>query len=352
MSEPRHTLRPALAVSAGLHLAVLLAMLVSLRFTPPLAKPLQVVAVDVISDAQIANVKAAVQAPRRQTAATPAPAPPTPEPPSPVEAPAPPAPAPPPPAPEPRPHPRPRPRPVPAPEPEPTPAPPPPRPKPTPRPKPAPEPKPVPKPTPKPPPPKPQPKPQPNPKPKPKPDLDLESLGKTTPHHAAKPLDLADLSKSSAHEQSLDLSALTAGKGKTASRDTLDLTSLAAGGRRSTAARGAARAETDRTARQSAGQGTALDANSLSAMKAKITRLWTPECGVAVSIRVALRPDHSLAGKPTIITKGSGDVDAATIASAAQRALAAVEQGAPYTDLPPDAPRDILLRFKATDGCG
>ena len=45
-------------------------------------------------------------------------------------------------------------------------------------------------------------------------------------------------------------------------------------------------------------------------------------------------------------------MDAASVASAAQHALAAVEQGAPYSELPADAPRDILLRFKATDGCG
>ncbi len=383
MAERRSSLRPALAVSGGLHLAVLLALLVSWKLAPPLPKPLDVVAVSIVSEAQHADVRPAVQAPQRQAAAEPEPAPPTPEPPAPVEAPAPPAPAPPPPAPRPRPHLHPKPAPAPEPVPEPTPIPkpepqprpahhhptPPPEPAPEPRPQPRPKPVPRPRPTPR---PRPEPAPQPEaepapprrapPKPKPKAppkptaDLDLDSLSKATAKHAkAKSLDLSALSSSEAASQSLDLSALSATPGKGhAARHALDLAALAtsAGGRHASAARGAARAETDRDARQAAGPAKSLDAASIGALKAKITRLWNPECGVKVDIRITLRPDHSLAGRPSVLAHGSGDADEAKVSSATQHALAAVEQAAPFTELPENAPRDLVLHFNATDGCG
>lgn len=202
--------------------------------------------------------------------------------------------------------------------------------------------------------------PPPKPTPRTRPDLDLDSLGRTTPRHPSKALDLSELSKSSSRDQSLDLSALSAStsRSKSASRDALDLSSLAAGGRRSAAARGPSRAETDRTAHQAVGAATGLDANSLSALKAKITRLWRPPCGVpgadsiTVKVRIALTASHELAGAPTLISRGSSGVDSDVVAAAATRALAAVRQGAPYTELPPDAPRDIVLNFLAKDACG
>ena len=328
VNPPRHTLRPALAVSAGLHLLVLLALVISWRSAPPLAKPLQVVAVDVISDAQIANVKAAVQAPQRQTAAAPAPAPPTPEPPSPVERPAPPSPRAPPSPPEPKPRPKPRPRPVPTPAPEPEPAP-------------APPPKPVPssKPTPKPPPPKPRPTPK---AAQTDPNL-LSRLSAEAPRKAAKS----------------DPDLLTRLSGDTVSHKAtsdgfLDqVVSGSSGGHRSAAARGVARAETDRTSHQAVGQGTKLDAPSFSRLAAKIKANWTPVCGVTVTIRILLRPDHSLAAKPNVIAKGQPGVDPATVTLATQHVLAAVEQAAPFPELPANAPLVIPpIRFNATEGCG
>ncbi len=381
MSERRSDLRPALAVSGGLHLVVLLALLISWRFAPPPPRPLQAVAVSIVSNASVADVRPAEQAPQRQTAAEPEPTP-SPEPPSPVEAPAPPAPAPPPPAPAPRPRPHPQPVPTPAPEPEP---PPPPRPRPIhhtpkpipkPMPEPAPEPKPKPKPEPKPQPrpkPAPRPKPQPTPEPSPEPtppktrpkvtptpkaapDLNLDSLSKPTAKSAqAKALNLDALSKSQAQKQSLDLTALsdTPGKGHAQKHaSSLDLTALAdAGGHRSSAAKGAARAETDKTARQAVGQAKGLDAASVGALKAKITRLWNPECGVKVDVRILLRADHSLATKPTILAHSTGDADDAKVASATAHALAAVQQAAPFTELPSNAPRDLVLHFTPTEGC-
>src|SRR5579875_3408994 len=92
-------MRAGFAASAGLHLAILALLVIAWRLATPLPKPLNVVAVNVISSPPVPNGRAAERAPARQTAAAPEPAPPTPEPPSPVEAPAPPAPTPPPPEP-------------------------------------------------------------------------------------------------------------------------------------------------------------------------------------------------------------------------------------------------------------
>ena len=128
-------------------------------------------------------------------------------------------------------------------------------------------------------------------------------------------------------------------------------TALAAGGHRSAAARGAARAETDRTAHQAVGAGTKLDASSVAALKAKITRAWNPECGVKVKVRIILRANFSLAGKPTVLAQSTGEADDVKVASATQHALAAVEQAAPFTELPTNAPRDIVLNFPPPDGC-
>ena len=322
MTARRSDLRPALAVSGGLHLLALAALLVSLHFAPPLTKPMQVVAVDVISSAEIANVRAAAKAPTRQTAAEPEPAPPSAEPPTPEEAPEPPTPAPPPPAPEPTPRPEPRAQSTP-------------RPKPVLKTEPAPKPQPVPKPQAR-PEPKPRAEPKPKPPPKPAPDLDLDSLSKPT--------------KSSAATKSLDLSALSKSHSSTSS---LDLTALAStsGGHRASAARGAARASTDLTAHNTVGAGTALDAASIAALKAKITRLWNPECGVKVDVRIRLQPNHSLASRPTVLAHSTGTGDDAAVTSATQHALAAVEQAAPFTELPANAPRDLVLHFTPTDGC-
>lgn len=310
MAERRHDLRPALAASAGLHLLVLAALLVTWRFAPPIGKPVEVVAVDIVSSAPVANVRAALQAPERHTASSPEPTPPTPEPPTPEEAPAPPALPPPPsaPAPEPRPVPRPAPKPPPS--------------------KPAPPPKPTPKPVAKPPPPKPAPR-----------DLDLSSLTRET-----------------RREKALDLSALSASAGKSHAKSSdLDLAALAAsapGGHRG-GARGAPRAETDRTARPSIGAGTALDADAFSALAAKIKRNWSPVCGVTVIIRILLRPDHSLAARPTVIATGKPGVDPSEVDQAKAHAIAAVEQAAPFTELPSNAPLLIPpVRFNATEGCG
>jgi outer membrane biosynthesis protein TonB len=307
-------LRPALIASIALHLAVALLCVLAMEFSPPV-KVVNVTPVTLVTSAAEPNVKPAVQAPETQTAQAPEPAP-SPEPPSPVETPTP-TPSVPPPPPEPRPTPAPRPHPTPRP----------PRPTPTPTPKPAPTPKPKP------------------PPPKPAPDLDLSSLAKA-PKHAAASLDLTSLAKAKAHgvhPSDLNLAALA---GETAG-----------GHRGGAAARGAFRPETDRFARQAVGAANALTGDELGALQAKLIPLWHPNCGVEgaqhVVIKVELKLDGAmrLAAPPKLLAQTSTGASADVVQAAAQRALTATAEGAPYTELPKNAPKDIILKFDAKQMC-
>ncbi|WP_158916368.1 hypothetical protein [Caulobacter sp. S45] len=329
MAERTTTLRPAFVASLGLHLLVVLAMLISWKFAPPLTRPMVVTPVTLVANAPETNVRAAVQAEERQTAAAPEPAPPSPLPPSPVETP----------TPEPKPAP-----------PPPEPAPPPPRPvhrTPPPLPQPAPEPKPVPvKRT---PPPKPEPKPIPKPVAKSDPNF-LEHLASEQPRTKAQ-------SKSSLLEGILAEDSKSKSRAKASPSFLETLAAESPSGHRANAAKGQAHAETDRTARMAAGAATALDANTLGALTAKVIRLWHPNCGiegatgVEVKVRFLLTPDHRLAGQPTVFKKSSSGASEAVMNAAAQRAVSAVAQGAPYTELPPTANRDIILDFDAKSAC-
>jgi len=309
-------IRPALMASIGLHLAVILLCVVAMNFSPPV-KVLNVTPVTLVTSAAEPNVKPAVQAPETQTAQAPQPAP-SPEPPSPVDTPTP-TPSVPPPPPEVQPAPRPAPRPTPRPVP----------------------------PTPRPPPPKPPPsfKPKPPP-PKPAPDLDLSSLAKATPKRPAADLDLSSLAKAKAHgvrPSDLNLAALA---GETAG-----------GHRGGAAARGAFRPETDRFARQAVGAANALTGDELGALQAKLIPLWHPNCGVEgaqhVVIRVELKLDGAmhLAAPPKLLGQTSAGASAGVVQAAAQRALTATAEGAPYTELPKNAPKDIILKFDAKEMC-
>jgi outer membrane biosynthesis protein TonB len=318
-------IRPALIASIALHLAVVLVCVLAMEFSPPV-KVVNVTPVTLVTSAAEPNVKPAVQAPETQTAQSPEPAP-SPEPPSPVETPTPtPSVPPPPPQAEPAPRPAPHPKPQPVP---PTPRPPPPKPTPSPKPKPPP---------PKPPPPKPPP-------PKPAPDLDLSSLAKAAPKRAAD-LDLAALAKSKthgAHPSDLNLAALA---GETAG-----------GHRGGAAARGAFRPETDRFARQAVGAANALTGDELGALQAKLIPLWHPNCGVEgaqhVVIKVELKLDGAmhLAAPPKLLAQTSAGAPQGVVDAAAQRALTATAEGAPYTELPKNAPKDIILKFDAKQMC-
>jgi len=310
-------IRPALLASIALHLAVALLCVLAMEFSPPV-KVVNVTPVTLITSAAEPNVKPAVQAPQTQTAQAPEPAP-SPEPPSPVETPTPTpsVPPPPPPSPQPKPAPRPIPHPVP---PKPRPPPPPPKPTPTPKPKP--------------------------PPPKPTPDLDLSSLAKAAPKRSAADLNLASLAKEKTHgvrPSDLNLAALA---GETPG-----------GHRGGAAARGAFRPETDRFARQAAGAANALTGDELGALQAKLIPLWHPNCGVegaqhvVIKVELKLNGAMGLAAPPKLLAQTSAGASSDVVEAAAQRALTATAEGAPYTELPKNAPKDIILKFDAKEMC-
>ncbi len=350
--QARSDLRPALAASAAFHAAIILAALLIMRLSPPIKPAPIVTPVTLVTEAGAANERAAEQAAERQAASAPEPTP-EPQPPAPAPSPEPPAPA----AAAPQPEPVPSPprlhrrRPV-APEPLPEPAPEPaPRPshRPAPRASVAPAPRPEPAPTPKPAAP---PKARPQPAPAPEQTLDLSDLAKAR----QQKLNLAALSRS--ERQALNLGALASASRAHVAKATqsLDLSSLAGGGRAS-GPKGPARAETDRAHRLAAGAATALTGDEVGALKAKLIRLWHPNCGVEggsgvdIQVEFKLTPAHELAGPPRVLSKKAGSADEAIVDAAAQRALAAVAQGAPYTELPKTSPLDFRPHFNAKEAC-
>ena len=247
------------------------------------------VPITIVASAPVADIRPAEQAPEAQTAAAPEPEP-TPEPA--------------PPAPEPAP-----------------------QPKPAPPPPPAPTPKPLPKPTPKPPPPQPQP----TPKPKPQ-ELNLDQLAAAPKTKAAKP---------TPQSPPLDLSALAASPK----------------GAKSNAPKGAARPETDLLARLAVGRATALSGDAMSALQAKLNRLWNPNCeveggaGVLVKVHINLSPTGYLIGSPNLVSQAGSGIGEGVVEASAQRALSAVKQGEPYTEIPRDGPHDLNLNFNAKQAC-
>jgi outer membrane biosynthesis protein TonB len=196
----------------------------------------------------------------------------------------------------------------------------------------------------------PQPKPQPVAKPRPpEPAPPKPATPKPAPQPKPKPetlnLDqLAAMSKSAkpaARSQSLNLEALAGGAPKT----------------RSNAARGPARQETDFLARLAVGKASALSGDAMSALQAKLNRLWNPNCGaesgtnVQIRINIKLATDGSLLQNPTLLSKTSSGASADVVAESARRALAAVRAGAPYAELPKDGPHDLNLNFNAKRAC-
>jgi hypothetical protein len=100
-----------------------------------------------------------------------------------------------------------------------------------------------------------------------------------------------------------------------------------------------------------------LSGDAIGALQAKLYRLWHPDCqveggaGVQVVVELRLAPDGRLAGRPTLVSQTGAGVSADIIDASARRALLAVEQGEPYTEIPRDGPHDLNLRFNAKQAC-
>ncbi len=200
-------------------------------------------------------------------------------------------------------------------------------PEPAPEPVPPPPPAPAPKPVPPPPPPKPLPSPKPTPAPP-----------KATPQ-PAKP----------AQKDSLDLAALTT---------SLDRQAAKSNARKAPGVKGPLRPETALTPRLDPGVAEAATSDAIGQIRSKLIRIWNPNCGVegarrvVVKIRISLTMDGRLNGQPQIL-----DAPAApdTIwQAAADRAIRAVYQAAPFQGLPREtyaAWRGLVPIFDAQAAC-
>ena len=161
--------------------------------------------------------------------------------------------------------------------------------------------------TPQPAPPAPQPAPQPKPAPPPPPAPTPKPLPQSTP----KP----STAQPKAKPQELNLDQLAAAPNTRTAKPTpkstpLNLTALAAAspkGAKSNAPRGAARPETDLLARLAVGRATALSGDAMSALKAKLGRLWNPNCGVEGAGNVVIKVEMRLTSQRLVGFPAGGD---------------------------------------------
>lgn len=189
-------------------------------------------------------------------------------------------------------------------------------------------------PTPKPAPAPPPPKPPPTPAPKP---VDLSALASSLPQ--AKP---SKTPPPKTQARPVDLGALAASLPK----------------RPTGAVKGAARPAVDLS--KIAGPPRPLSGDDLSALTAKLIRLWNPNCTdeagskVVVRVEMKLSPNGRLAAPPQLLDRAILDAEGPVVAASAQRALTAVQRGEPYSELPRDrydAWKDIIVRFNAKQAC-
>jgi outer membrane biosynthesis protein TonB len=127
------------------------------------------------------------------------------------------------------------------------------------------------------------------------------------------------------------------------------------GPRQSSAARGPTRPETAVQARTAVGAGDAISANALSALAGELQRLWNPNCDVEggsdANIKVSFRlgPSGRLIAPPESSQENATDP---IVKAASDRAKRAVNQGAPFDDLPPALyGQKILVNFNAKQAC-
>ncbi len=144
----------------------------------------------------------------------------------------------------------------------------------------------------------------------------------------------------------LDLEALTSSLTK----------AVKAGGAKSSAAKGANRPETAAAAREGKGAADAALADAGKAVGARLMKMWNPNCSVEgagdviVRVRFNLTPEGELAGPPQLLDQGSSAVWQA----AADRAVRAVAQAAPYTELPKPTYsqwKTFTARFNGEQAC-
>lgn len=137
---------------------------------------------------------------------------------------------------------------------------------------------------------------------------------------------------------------------------TLAKTPKATGKPVANAPKGPTRPETATQARPGAGAMTGLQAAAIAGMKDEIQRRWNPNCEVEGGGAVQVRVGFKLATGGRIVgqvTAGDSETSAdPVVRAAAERAIRAVYQSAPFEGLPPDYyGQQLNLNFKARDAC-
>ena len=137
---------------------------------------------------------------------------------------------------------------------------------------------------------------------------------------------------------------------------TLAKTPKASGKPIANAARGPTRPETATQARPGAGAMTGLQAAAIAGMKDEIQRRWNPNCEVEGGAAIQVKVSFKLATGGRIVGQvTAGDAERSSdpvVKAAADRAIRAVYQSAPFEGLPPDYyGQQLNLNFKARDAC-
>jgi outer membrane biosynthesis protein TonB len=137
---------------------------------------------------------------------------------------------------------------------------------------------------------------------------------------------------------------------------TLAKTPKAAGKPVANAAKGPTRPETATQARPGAGAMTGLQAAAINGMKDEIQRRWNPNCEVEGGGAIQVKVSFKLATGGRIVGQvTAGDAERSSdpvVKAAADRAIRAVYQSAPFEGLPPDYyGQQLNLNFKARDAC-
>jgi outer membrane biosynthesis protein TonB len=137
---------------------------------------------------------------------------------------------------------------------------------------------------------------------------------------------------------------------------TLARTPKATGKPAANAPKGATRPETATQARPGAGAMTGEQAAAINGMKDEIQRRWNPNCEVEGGAAIQVKVSFKLATGGRIVGQVSaGDAGRSSdpvVKAAADRAIRAVYQSAPFEGLPPDYyGQQLNLNFKARDAC-
>jgi outer membrane biosynthesis protein TonB len=137
---------------------------------------------------------------------------------------------------------------------------------------------------------------------------------------------------------------------------TLAKTPKSTGKPQANAAKGPTRPETATEARPGAGAMTGLQAAAIAGMKDEIQRRWNPNCEVEGGGNVQVRVGFKLTAAGRIAGQvTANDAERSSdpvVRAAAERAIRAVYQSAPFEGLPPDYyGQQLNLNFKARDAC-